>query len=349
MMMGGMWFAHELDGNPANTNEQRIVGWSVEREPGGRDHQDILTNYTMTIGDVCFVAIGQIVGRRYQAARYQPTAIVLINSPTHDAMLTKQVRGIWASTNPPQHLLNSLLIDYAYGNHYGRTSFGDGAAMRLLYYFPRQTTNLIVSRLQTINLGKGNQASDFIKAIAESKEPTIRAELRKIFECTDDVNILCASLVATDGHRQEARERMEHFLEQVPGTEDEYYGDGYKLLIAMGDYFGADAKPAFKRYLNGANAERVSIAAEALNRTQGKWSVELLGPYLTDTRKLKTWTYPSFPKEGERQRNVRVCDAAALTIARSFPKLSFDLKGDYKDLDERIVLIRQKITSGDFQ
>ena len=46
---------------------------------------------------MCFVAVGQIVGRGYAAVRYQPTACIVINSPTHDAKLRSDVRAAWVS------------------------------------------------------------------------------------------------------------------------------------------------------------------------------------------------------------------------------------------------------------
>jgi len=347
---GDMRFEHELAGNRANTNEQEILNWPFERESLRPDHRETLTNYTVTIGDACFVAIGQIVGRPYQAVRYQPTAMIVINTPTHDDLLAKQVRAIWQSMNSAQHLLDSLLLDYAGGKNSDRRGFGDGAAMRLLYYFPQQTTNLIVQRLRSLGESKSDETSDFIRSLTFCQEPSIRDELRRIFESTTNVDMLCATVPAMDGsRRRSARLRLERFLDQVPKQEEGYYDDGNKLLLALGKNFGEDAKPAFQRYLKEATVQRVITMTEVLERTQGIWSVELLAPYLSDTRKVGRWTYPSFPKEGEKQRQVRVCDAAASTIAFNFRRLPFELKGDHKDLDAQIAVMRQKISAGDFK
>jgi hypothetical protein len=346
---GGMWFAHELKGNRANKNEMEILGWSPQTNNGWSDHANSITNYTIKVGDVCFVIVGQIVGRRYQAARYQPTAIVLVNSPTHDVMLAKQVRAIWGSTTPSQHLLDSLLLDYSGGEDSGRLGFGDGAALRLLYYFPQRTTNLLVSQLQALDIGKGTGSREFIESLTMCDEPAIREELRNIFERTDNLNVLCAAVRAMDGTRREsARLRLESFLDQLPKQEDGYYDDGHKLLLALGENFGADAKPAFKRYLKGASAQRVVTMTDVLERTRGNWSIELLAPYLSDTRNVGDWVYPSFPADGEKQRQVRLCDAAAVAIAFNFRKLSFNMKGEHKDLDAQIAIMRQRIAAGDF-
>jgi hypothetical protein len=348
---GGMFFANELSGNPANTYEQEIISRVPRRDPwSSENRRPNLTNYTVRVGDVCFVIIGQIVGREYQAARYQPTSIVILNSPVEDEMLAKQVRAIWGSTNPPQHLLDSLLLDYAAGKDSGRRGFGDAAAMRLVYYFPQQTTNLLVSNLQLLDIGKGTGSKDLIEMLSLCEEPTIRDELRDIFEHTENINVLCAAVRAVDeSHRQAARLRMESFLDRLPKQEDEYYGDGFNLLVALGEKFGADAKPAFESYLKQASMQRVVTVTDVLERTQGQWSIDLLAPYLTDTREPGNWSYPSFPKEGEKQRPIRVCDLAAGTIAFNFRKLSFEMKGEHKDLDAQIEVMRQKIAASDFR
>src|SRR6185436_13894719 len=72
-----------------------------------------IETYTVKIGDVCFVALGQIVGRFYSAVRYQPTACIIINSPVESPEYRALVREIWESTDPEQALLQSLLVDYS--------------------------------------------------------------------------------------------------------------------------------------------------------------------------------------------------------------------------------------------
>jgi hypothetical protein len=39
--------------------------------------------YTIKVGDVCYVLIGQIVNRRLWALEYVPTLIVVVTSPVH--------------------------------------------------------------------------------------------------------------------------------------------------------------------------------------------------------------------------------------------------------------------------
>jgi hypothetical protein len=239
---GGMWFDNELWGNPGNEKEQKILG-PVPKQPRGISSPTI-SSFSIRIGDVCFVIIGQIVGRSYQAVRYQPTACVVVNSPTHDTNLANQVRSIWSSDDSAQHLMDSLLLDYASrGSSMGRalggrsvgSSMQSGAAMRLLYYFPRQTTNMIAGRLRSLDLSSNTSSRDlanevstveFIKAVAWSKEPAIQAELRRIFQLTSDQEILCATVAAKDTASATAfKLRLEQFIADLPATETGRFGD----------------------------------------------------------------------------------------------------------------------------
>jgi len=68
---GAMWFANELYGNPANTNEQRILSWMPRQE---FSRSNSISSYTVKVGDVCFVIVGEKVGRSYLAVRYPPSA-----------------------------------------------------------------------------------------------------------------------------------------------------------------------------------------------------------------------------------------------------------------------------------
>ncbi len=108
-VIGGMYFENDLSGNPANRFEQEILA----RTGGGRKQEPVgQESYAVTIGDACFVAIGQIVGRPCEAVRDQPTLCIVINSPTHDKLLREQVQAIWSSSDPDRRVFESLVLDY---------------------------------------------------------------------------------------------------------------------------------------------------------------------------------------------------------------------------------------------
>jgi hypothetical protein len=77
-------------------------------------------------------------------------------------VLRDRVREIWKSDDPSKRLLDSLLLDYATeavtskgeSHHTGRlaSKYQIEAAVRLLYYFPKETSPLIAARLQALDV-----------------------------------------------------------------------------------------------------------------------------------------------------------------------------------------------------
>jgi hypothetical protein len=88
--------------------------------------------YTVTVGDLCFVALGQIVNRNFSAVRYQPSMIVVINSPAHSPELLLAARYEWGALTPETHR-SSLILDILQPDYPGRRT---GAIERLRFYYP---------------------------------------------------------------------------------------------------------------------------------------------------------------------------------------------------------------------
>jgi hypothetical protein len=208
--VGGMRLANELSGNPVSPREREVLS----RRARPVDARSIKA-YTVKVGDVCMVAIGQIVGRPYRCVRYQPTAIIVINSPTEDPELRAELRAIWSSKDPTGTLLDSLLTDYATEGVFNGTTL-DGwyrgselqcsAALRLLYYFPKETAPFIAARLRSFDVKtagdldgwmrrevrNGARTDEFIQAVKWCKDPAIQQALRDLQQRTDDQDILTA-------------------------------------------------------------------------------------------------------------------------------------------------------------
>jgi hypothetical protein len=364
--MGGMRLSTEMDSNPTNAIEQKAVAALPKQE---RRFERSLTDYTVKVGDVCFTIIGQIVGRRYQAVRYQPTAIIVINSPVENQPLAKAVRDIWSSTNSAQRLLDSLLFDYTTkGVFYGRSlDFWDtgselqiGAALRMAFYFPQETGGMIAERLKSLDVNaasgsitnhirrevaNGVRTKDFIKTVARSSEPRINQELLDIFKRTSDVEILLAALPAIDAsHNELARNRLDQMIDSLPPDEMGPYGRGYDLLVAIGARFHDEAKPTFARYLQNATLQRWRSMTLALRKTQCEWAVDFLKPALTDQREFG-WTYALVPGQNEPRRQIRVCDEVAETISMCRRDLHFEMAGEHENLDRQIAQMRRQIES----
>ncbi len=80
---GATWMSTELDANPIQKDEIAAIlaafpeGWAdetsqFEGDDFGRE-KSYLDRHVVTLGDCCFVLLGQITNRTYQALRYQPT------------------------------------------------------------------------------------------------------------------------------------------------------------------------------------------------------------------------------------------------------------------------------------
>ncbi len=212
----------EIFGNPVNIVETRANGkrelGKLEESADTDFESGFQKRYTVKVGDICFVAIGQIVGRPYEAVKYVPTGIVVVNSTTSYPDAPKQLRAIWAGKEPTKLLLDSLLIDYATeGIFNGKTLAGwsEGsryqieATIRLLYYFPEETAPLIAARLKSLDVSVATSDQSmqrdvknrvatiaFIESVTWCPAKPIREALSDIAKRSDDPQIKKACLIS---------------------------------------------------------------------------------------------------------------------------------------------------------
>ena len=136
---GGMFFEDEYDYN-RRTTKQAPKGVN-RRDRSFKEHHPRV--HTVTVGDVCFVVLGQIVNRDFNAARDQPTGCVIINSPTYSAALRKAIKEEWGNLTPQGHR-NSLMRDLLQPDSEKHL---DGACLRLGYYYPDLLEPLALKQL----------------------------------------------------------------------------------------------------------------------------------------------------------------------------------------------------------
>ena len=169
--------------------------------------------YTVKVGDICYVALGQIIGRQYRYVNYIPSGTFCISSPVEDQELVKNVRAEWAKKEPAEQLREILTKEYQTKPEFNGESL-DGwykgsnlqieAAMRLLYYYPKQGVPLVVARLKALDVadpGKqleawmrrevrnGVRTDEFIKAVTWCEHPDVRAALADLAKRTTDQEI----------------------------------------------------------------------------------------------------------------------------------------------------------------
>jgi ankyrin repeat protein len=131
---GPVLLAEECDRN-TKTDKPCTTG-------GGRK----VRSHIVTVGDLCFAAIGHVVNRHYVAARLSAepqVANIIVYSPARSPALAKQVRDAWGSMTREKHRA-SLIADFLNPDHAARLS---GACQRLAYYYPDALEPLVLAFL----------------------------------------------------------------------------------------------------------------------------------------------------------------------------------------------------------
>jgi hypothetical protein len=135
-IVGAMLFPDEYDYNfrtckspPQDVNRNDFKG--------GRNW------HTVTVGDLCFLALGQIVNRRFYPARAQHTMCIMISSPTASEALLKATRKEWSGITLDRHK-QSLVRDFVEPDTENRLV---GACLRLGYYYPDALEPLVLKQL----------------------------------------------------------------------------------------------------------------------------------------------------------------------------------------------------------
>lgn len=94
--------------------------------------QEIKGSYNVKVGDLCYIAIGQIVNRRYSICRYVPSLCCEINSPLNDKKLALHLQKSYRSSIFfKENLVNDL-------EFYEKSI---GALVRLYFYYPEEDEN----------------------------------------------------------------------------------------------------------------------------------------------------------------------------------------------------------------
>jgi hypothetical protein len=136
-MQGMMWIGYR-DEYDFNSRTRTDIPKGVNRQDAG-----ITTDHTVTVGDLCFVALGQIVNRGFNATRYQPTGGLIINSPTSSKALCDVVRMDFKDFTTEKHL-GLLLEDFTQPDSEGRRV---GAYLRLAFYYPEEVEAPVLKQL----------------------------------------------------------------------------------------------------------------------------------------------------------------------------------------------------------
>jgi hypothetical protein len=350
LAMGSMWESHEIDANVVNSHEANILKNVDTIDDDGSDGEHSLDGYAVKIGDICFVAIGQITNRPYTAVRYQPTGCIVVNSPVDDPELAAQVRAIWNRPEYRQSLLDSLVIDFC-PEDASRDDYRYDAATRLAYYFPDMADSLVIPRLTELEAKAASQATQddtsslvsLITAVSAAKSPRLRAKLLDIFRTTSDPQSLLAAMPAVGKEHDELVFRcIVECIHALPERSHNVGGIAYSLLVALGNRFPNRAESVFRDYIKPKTVARCETVISVLGETCGELAIPILTPLLEDTRSLGR-SYSTDDSQAGPHYPLRVCDLAAETIAAQTPTLTFAPEGDREDADRQIRVMLRNI------
>lgn len=132
-----MSFADEYD---YNRRLRKDIPAGVNKDTLGQDHP---RRHTVTVGDLCFVALGQIVNRGFNATRYQPSGGLVVSSPTYSHRLRAVIRADFEGLTEAKH--RELLVqDLVRPDSEERRN---GACRRLAFYYPDALEPLALKQL----------------------------------------------------------------------------------------------------------------------------------------------------------------------------------------------------------
>jgi len=251
---GDMWFSDEYD--PQNfTAEQQAMGVRTSlREMNGFENTRPGKRFTVHVGDLCYVAIGQIVGRSLSASHYQPTGCTVVNSPIQNPALAAAVRSDWTGLTADAH--RQSLVDDSMSADNGRIVCG---IERLFFYYPDDAESIALTLLARPvkvspardrssdpdqasfddSVNPGNLAQ-LINAVGRHSTPKMQNAIYRIYLVAaesheagrigryhwDGIAVSCIYALAGDRHDAEFKDFVDRRIEQLqsepPGQTAQY-------------------------------------------------------------------------------------------------------------------------------
>ena len=142
---GGDCYQCEYDWNPRTAREPpREVVRVGEGDFSKIGEYELPEEFTVTVGDLCFVALGEIVNRKFNAVRYQPSGLVVVNSTAYSPKLRAAATREWGTLTPEGHR-KSLIADSQQPDNLDRAC---EALRRLSFYYPDTVETLALESLR---------------------------------------------------------------------------------------------------------------------------------------------------------------------------------------------------------
>lgn len=368
---GGMYARSEIHAVTRTERAvvERILGPAALKDDRDREDdaafKDRVQDHAVTVGDCCFVILGQIVNRSYEAVRYQPTAITFVSSPTRDNRIAEALRAMWGQGDPRQTLARSLAEDLR------PRDCGD-AALRLLTYFAEEAAPLVARRIDWIWWGyplRGDAEARLLRAVVATGHPLVLEKWRNLLDPVSPPGAQLAALAAIpDDPGDAVRERVRAMLAQpsdldvalacvaaLPGENsptafawlEREFGkvetrDAQKtqaILAALAALDEEESLPIFRAHIRKLTDHGWGNALVALgNAPRPKLAAALFRGWLDVAHPVVVAPAPRWVTE-----TTRWCDLAAKVISDARPELRFDLEATLDERDRQIAAIRDAL------
>jgi hypothetical protein len=145
-MFPGITYSAEYDWNhrarknpPSGVVDNAFLDDRVEIQGRPEGNQ-----YTLSVGDLCFELLGEIVNRDFAPVCYRPTAIVIVNSPVLHKPLRDAAVKDWGQLTPQGHR-ESLIADVVTP---GRPQRDESGIRLLAAYYPDTAEEAALRRLR---------------------------------------------------------------------------------------------------------------------------------------------------------------------------------------------------------
>ncbi len=345
---------NEVMVNPVNEREGGALARHPCVRPGARRNDVDIDEYTVCVGDVCFVLIGQITNRPYAGVSYERGGGVVINSPILDPSLAAFLRSLWRGYSPSD-LLRFLLVDLGTRSPVTQPGVAPcvGAIPRLMFYFPSESRKSVEARVDELEIGpkswadqiaaNGTVGYEIARAAASVRDEGVGVALRRLALRADDALVLGASITPWSASPESSQilARVSDVLGRRP-EHPTVFGGEYDLLRSSLRCFGV--REHFDRVLGHQDSTLTRSVIYALLRAEARvdWAPELLRPLLDDTTALR-WERPGGTGI---ELSVRICDEAAQAISYHVGEVALDLTGSRGDVDRRIERLRKRIDGG---
>ena len=310
-----------------NQHERTVLRRYPDMLTLGEGRDPFAWTHHVTVGDLCFAAIGQITGRRYDVMPC--LAVGRVDSPPKNPRLAAYVTELWGGREPSQALARWLWEDL------GSLEEGSGsvqALWRLCAYFPDESAGPLAARLKELADWKDGDRTRVLRArylwgTRNTERGDVARAALHLLEQAGDPSLVPDALSPSFARRypQRARELALWTAESSPSIFDMTLSS---LLISTLESL-PKPRPVFEAVLRGTweTEEEQAMAHISLLTSLRRypeaafpWSVDLIAPLLEDPGTC-----------GSR----RVRDEAARALALAFPQVTFDPDGDLEQRDEQ--------------